>query len=93
MRVAQIVGKVTLARCHPTFQGATLKVARAMSLEAIRSIETPTTEDLVVFDELGAGLGDRIMLSEGGEAAQPFRPDDKPVDAYNAGIIDQISYE
>ena len=38
----------------------------------------------------GAGLGDRVGLSEGGEAAQPFRPDLKPVDAYCALIIDQL---
>ena len=93
MRVAQVIGKVVLARCHPAFDGATLKVARAMSLKDAKSAKTPKTEDLVVYDELGAGNGDRILLSEGGEAAQPFRPELKPVDAYNAGIIDSISFE
>ena len=43
-----------------------------------------------MYDELGTGLGSYIALSEGGEAAQPFRPELKPVDAYNAAIIDQI---
>ena len=45
----------------------------------------PTADPLVVWDELGAGNGSLIALSEGAEAAQPFRPDIKPVDAYNAG--------
>jgi hypothetical protein len=31
-----------------------------------------------------------VTLSEGGEAAQPFRPLNKPVDAYNAAILDDI---
>ena len=92
MRVAQIVGQVTLSRCHPTFRGATLKVARPMSLDTIRSAAAPTSEELVVLDQLGAGLGDRILLSEGGEAAQPFRPQEKPVDAYNAAIVDEILF-
>ena len=45
---------------------------------------------LVVYDELGAGVGDQIMLSEGAEAAQPFYPELVPIDAYNAGILDQL---
>ena len=44
-----------------------------------------------MFDELGAGLGCRIAISEGGEAAQPFYPELKPVDAYNAAILDNVS--
>ena len=32
-------------------------------------------------------------MSEGGEAAQPFRPDYKPVDAYNAALLDAIDIE
>jgi microcompartment protein CcmK/EutM len=44
----------------------------------------------VVYDDLGAGPGSRIAFSEGGEAAQPFYPLDKPVDAYNAAILDTI---
>ena len=42
------------------------------------------------WDELGAGVGDRISLSEGPEAAQPFRPELKPVDAYNSAILDHV---
>ena len=43
-----------------------------------------------MYDDLGAGLGSRIAVSEGGEAAQPFLPEMKPVDAYNAAILDTI---
>ena len=45
---------------------------------------------MVVYDELGAGIGSLIAISEGREAAQPFRPELKPVDAYNAAILDSI---
>jgi ethanolamine utilization protein EutN len=44
----------------------------------------------VVYDELGAGLGSLIAVSEGREAAQPFGPEGKPIDAYNAAILDHI---
>ena len=43
-----------------------------------------------MWDELGVGYGDIVALSEGGEAAQPFRPELKPVDAYNAAILDEL---
>ncbi len=92
MRIAEVIGTVTLSHCMPEFEGATLRLAYPLSLADIEgdgaSIET---EPLVVYDTLGANINTRIALSEGGEAAQPFRPELKPVDAYNAAIIDQIS--
>jgi microcompartment protein CcmK/EutM len=45
---------------------------------------------VVVYDELGAGLGSQIAMSEGAEAAQPFRPEIKPIDAYNAAVLDRV---
>jgi ethanolamine utilization protein EutN len=60
-------------------------------LEDLTSGRAPTDEELVVYDEFGAGLGDRVMLSEGAEAAQPFYPELKPIDAYVAGILDDVN--
>ena len=48
-------------------------------------------EDLVIYDDLGAGAGSRIGFSEGAEAAQPFQPEKKPVDAYCACILDKLA--
>ena len=48
-------------------------------------------EEVVVFDELAPGLGRRIAISEGREAAMPFYPGVKPIDAYNAAILDTLS--
>ena len=90
MRIAQVIGTVTLSRCHPTFDGATLKLAVPLSLDELRDNRPPADDPLVVYDEFSAGLGSHIMLSEGGEAAQPFKPHWKPVDAYNAGLLDEI---
>jgi ethanolamine utilization protein EutN len=93
MRIAQIIGTVTLSRSHPTFRGATLKLAVPLSLENLTGAAEADAEPLVVWDELGAGRDSQIALSEGAEAAQPFRPEIKPVDAYNAAILDQISIQ
>ena len=93
MRIAEVIGKVTLSRCHDSFRGATLKLAVPLSLANLRGVEPAEAEQLVVWDEFGAGIGSRIAISEGGEAAQPFRPNYKPVDCYNAAILDDVHVE
>jgi ethanolamine utilization protein EutN len=90
MRIARVIGTVTLNRWHPSFRGARFKVAVPLSLDELKSSAEPAAEPLVVYDELGAGVGDQIMLSEGAEAAQPFYPELVPVDAYNAGLLDEL---
>ncbi|MEO1990715.1 MAG: EutN/CcmL family microcompartment protein [Pirellulales bacterium] len=45
---------------------------------------------MVAWDDLGAGDGQLVAFSEGGEAAQPFRPEHKPVDAYISALIDHL---
>jgi microcompartment protein CcmK/EutM len=89
MRIAEVIGTVTLSRTHPTLVGARWLIAVPFSLKALGD-GTPDGEDLVVYDDLGAGAGSRIGFSEGAEAAAPFHPKKKPVDAYCACILDQI---
>ena len=74
----------------PEFAGGSLRVAVPMSLANLTDSDEPAAEELVLWDEFGSGNGDLVALSEGGEAAQPFRPLDKPVDAYNAAILDNL---
>ena len=93
MRVAETIGTVTLSKCHPTLQGATWLVAVPLTLEGLAGKRAGRGEPVVVFDEFGAGVGTRIAVSEGTEAAAPFYPDTKPIDAYNAAILDTIEFE
>ena len=90
MRIAEIIGTVTLNRSHPSFTGARLKLAVPLRSSDLRGETRPGNSPLVLWDEFGAGIGSRVALSEGGEAAQPFLPERKPVDAYNAAILDDI---
>jgi len=93
MRVAETIGKVTLNKCHPSVQGATWLLAVPLTLEGLAGKTAGRGEPFVVFDELGAGTGSRIAVSEGTEAAAPFHPAVKPIDAYNAAILDNIEFE
>ncbi len=90
MRIGEIIGSVTLNRSHPSLAGASYKLVVPLSHANLTGAAPITAEELVVFDEWGAGIGSHIAIREGGEAAQPFYPDMKPIDAYNAAILDQI---
>jgi ethanolamine utilization protein EutN len=90
MRIGQVIGNVTLSRMHPSLTGAAFRLTIPLTQADLASDEEPRGEELVVYDTLGAGVGSRIAFSEGGEAAQPFYPEEKPVDAYNAAILDDI---
>ena len=89
MRIAEVIGTVTLSRLHPLLQGYRWVIGVPFSLDALRCGE-PDGEDFVILDELGAGMGQRIGVSEGAEAAQPFYPVKKPVDAYCACVLDTV---
>ncbi len=93
MRVAQVVGNVTLCRCHPSFRGAHLKLVVPLSTPDLLDPSGPAEDALVAWDLLGTGWGHIIALAEGPEAAQPFLPEIKPVDAYAAGILDQVEVD
>jgi ethanolamine utilization protein EutN len=89
MRIAEVIGTVTLSRVHPTLAGARWLIGVPFSLKGLRA-GAPDGEDLVIYDSLGAGVGCRIAFSESGEAAAPFYPKKTPVDAYCACILDQV---
>ena len=90
MGFAKVIGTVTLNRSHPDLQGGTLKLAVPLTLANITGESDEESPSIVVYDEFGAGEGSQILLSESREAAQPFHPDTKPIDAYNAAILDTI---
>ncbi len=91
MRIAEVIGRVTLSRVHPSLKAGRYVIALPMPREALTEGSVRRGEEVVVYDDLGAGPGALIGLSEGGEAANPFRPVKKPIDAYCACLIDQIN--
>jgi ethanolamine utilization protein EutN len=93
MRIAEVIGSVTLSRVHPALVGARWLVGVPFSLKALAADAGPDGEDLVIYDDLGAGVGSRIGFSEGLEAASPFYPGKKPVDAYCACLLDALVIE
>lgn len=89
MRIADIIGTVTLSRVHPTLIGFRWLIGIPYSLKGLQE-NIADGEDLVMYDDMGAMVGCQVGFSEGGEAAAPFHPNKKPVDAYCACILDQL---
>jgi ethanolamine utilization protein EutN len=91
MRIGKVIGTVTLNREHPSLTGARYKLVVPLSLDNLTGKSQPAADEFAVYDDLGAGIGHLIAISEGAEAAQPFYPQIKPIDAYNAAILDNVN--
>ncbi|MEZ6046692.1 MAG: EutN/CcmL family microcompartment protein [Planctomycetaceae bacterium] len=90
MRIAEVIGKINLSQFHPTLQGARWVLAVPLTKEGLQGKKSGRGEPFVVYDELGCNAGCRIAVSEGAEASAPFHPDQKPIDAYAAAILDHV---
>lgn len=91
MRIAEVIGRVTLSRIHPSLRAARFVIALPMPLEALLEDSPRRGEEVIAYDDLGASPGALIGLSEGREAANPFGKVKTPVDAYCACLLDRLS--
>ena len=75
MKLARTIGTVTLSRFHPAMSSAQLRCVEIVG--DIQQIEQQPLggETIVAWDLCGTGIGDLVVLAEGPESAQPFRPD------------------
>jgi microcompartment protein CcmK/EutM len=89
MRLARTIGTLTLVEPLPAVRGGVFRIIVPLSAADLDT-GLAGAEPLVAWDPLGCGDGMLVAFSEGGEAAQPFHPLDRPVDAYIAAIIDRV---
>lgn len=93
MRIMECIGKVTLSKSAEFLDGASWKLVVPLTHEGIKGEIAGRTEPIVILDELGAGNGSLLAVSESAEAAAPFHPNTKPIDGYNAAILDTIDVD
>ena len=96
MRLGTVIGRVTLSKAVPALTGARWLIVSPFTREHFqRGTATPSgmskDPSLVVYDDLGGGVGQTIGFTEGREAAQPF-DQPTPVDAINAALVDDVFY-
>ena len=95
MKIGYVIGRVTLNHKVDAYKGGRFFLVLPATREQLLrdTLEPlPPGNSVIVYDELGASLGDRIAFSEGGEASASFQQD-TPVDAYNCMILDQLIYQ
>ena len=91
MRIAEVIGRVTLSRAHPSLRNPRFVIALPMPRSALVEGSDLRGDEVIVYDTLGASPGALIGLSEGREAANPFGKVKTPIDAYNACLLDRIN--
>lgn len=95
MRLGTVIGTVTLGKTVEGFHGARWLVVSPFTRENFKETSKlpPVSKEpsVVVYDNLGGGIGQTIGFIEGREAAMPFdRP--TPIDAIDAALVDEIFY-
>jgi len=92
VKFARIIGRVTLNICDPSYIGGRFLLGQPCTPNDPvpgKGMTLPKGDTLVIFDKLGATVGDLIGYSDGGEAAAPFSKP-TPCDAYCAAILDTV---
>ena len=91
MRIGTVIGRVTLSVRIKVYFGERLLLVLPWRRETLSGADKYDPA-IVVYDQLGANVGQNIAISEGREAACPF-PNPTPVDAYCAALLDDIFYK
>ena len=96
MKLGTVIGRVTLGRSGDLLKGGRFLVVSPFSREQYalgldKGAGMGKDPSLVVYDNLGAGVGQVIGYEEGREAAQPFDVY-PPIDAINAALVDKMFY-
>ena len=95
MRLGHVIGRITLSQQDPAYHGGRFLLVQPFGRDQYRGagmMPLAPGNSLVVYDQLGAGVGHVVGFTEGAEATAPF-PEPTPVDAYCAAIVDEIFYQ
>ena len=96
MKLGTVIGRVTLSKSVDLLKGGRYLVVSPLSREQYgKGLDAKpgmgTDPSLVVYDDIGGGVGDVIGYEEGAEAAQPFEVS-PPIDAINCALVDEMFY-
>lgn len=91
MILARVEGSIVATKKHEKITGRKILLVRPLVIdspeqEALRDGKTT----LAVFDDLGAGEGDVVLVVQGSSARLGAKDKDTPVDAIVIGIVDSV---
>lgn len=92
MRIAKVMGKLTLSPIHESLIGGRFLICEVQDRFALQGQKRKSIETVVVYDHItGAQEGDLIAFGESREACMPFYPEKRvPLDAYCACLLDNV---
>ncbi|MBN4061008.1 EutN/CcmL family microcompartment protein [bacterium AH-315-I18] len=84
MQIAQVIGRATSTVRHESMAGVKLLVCELLGNQ-MQGVGDP----VLVVDRLGAGTGDRVMLTSDGKGIRDLlSSDNSPVRWWTLGIVD-----
>jgi ethanolamine utilization protein EutN len=87
MQLARVQGSATATIKHPSLEGQRLLVGQRMDAAG-----QPGGDPQLIVDQLGAGVGDTVMISSDGRGLRELLGDGtSPARWYTLGIVDQAS--
>jgi len=85
MIVAKVVGNVWATSKEESLQGMKL-----MIVQTVDAITNESKNSFVAVDQVGAGIGEMVIVSTGSSARLAKLGRHSPIDAIIVGIIDQM---
>ncbi len=85
MQLARVKGRATSTVKHPSLAGTKLLVCEVLDVQG-----RPTGDPVLVLDRLGAGRGDRVMITSDGDGLRLLLKDKTtPARWWTLGIVDE----
>lgn len=86
MQIAMIIGTATATVKHPSMRGQKLLIAQPLMADGC----TPDADPLIAVDTVGAGKGEKVMISSDGRFTRDFvGADNTPIRWAVIGICDE----
>ena len=84
MQLAVIQGRVTSTVKHPSLAGTRMLICQLLGIDG-----KPSGDPVIAVDKLGAGAGDRVILtSDGLGLRELLKNNNSPVRWWTLGIVD-----
>jgi ethanolamine utilization protein EutN len=84
VQLGRVVGRAVATVKHPSLQGSKLLLVQLLGTE-----EKFDGEPILAIDQLGAGIGDRVLMcNEGAEARAMVKAKDSPARWFVMGLAD-----
>lgn len=88
MQLGQVIGNVWATRKEDGLEGLKLLI-----IQPINAHDEPIQNHMVAADRIGAGVGDKVLVTRGGSSRYILKDRSIPLDAVITGIIDSTDIE